>query len=751
MERIAVYGKGGIGKSTISANLSVALAHAGRRVLQVGCDPKHDSTRLLLGGARLTTVLDYLRETKPTDRTLDEILVEGFAGVGCVEAGGPKPGVGCAGRGIISTFDLLEQFQLDRRYDTVVYDVLGDVVCGGFAVPIRNEYANVILVVTSGEFMSLYAANNILRGIRNYDGADLRRVAGLVYNRRNVEGEDERVERFAKAVGLPLFAEIPRSDSFAQAEHANETVLQQARDTQLCDLFNQMAARLVANPPLYEACPLSDEQLEEAVLGSEMRASESHAGAEDASSGEGEEASESFAESPALESGSLQNFWESPDLTDPNRYLSKTLVSGGALHGCAFSGALSAAVCVDDAVIVAHAPTSCANISFASITSMGRRRLYERGTLLPVSLSPNLVCTNMGESEIVFGGTDKLLQTVRRVKDGGARAIIVVSSCPAGIIGDDLDVVRTLSDERCRVLPLKTDGNMTGDYMQGQIAAHLSIARTFFKRDVELRPRTVNVFGEKTAVSNTQSNFELISGFLERMGVTVNCRFLNETTIDQLETFCSAELNLPAFGDYSSQLMGQLIRDEFGGQVFERAFPVGFDETADWLREIGAYFGREQVAEEIIAQKEQEYRKALDQLRPALEGKRLMVLTYNCELDWILKTALDLGMDIVRIGVMSYSQDKGFRTRLDVDLPVIEDYDRSARADEIKKLAPDVLLSNYSTPLGDDVPAADIIPMCPDIGFQSSIKLARRWARLLAIRLKGGWRNDGNLFEEQFL
>ena len=175
MERIAVYGKGGIGKSTISANLSVALAHAGRRVLQVGCDPKHDSTRLLLGGARLTTVLDYLRETKPTDRTLDEILVEGFAGVGCVEAGGPKPGVGCAGRGIISTFDLLEQFQLDRRYDTVVYDVLGDVVCGGFAVPIRNEYANVILVVTSGEFMSLYAANNILRGIRNYDGADLRR------------------------------------------------------------------------------------------------------------------------------------------------------------------------------------------------------------------------------------------------------------------------------------------------------------------------------------------------------------------------------------------------------------------------------------------------------------------------------------------------------------------------------------------------------------------------------------------------
>ena len=751
MERIAVYGKGGIGKSTISANLSVALARAGRRVLQIGCDPKHDSTRLLLGNARLTTVLDYLRETKPTDRLLDDILIEGFAGVGCVEAGGPKPGVGCAGRGIISTFDLLEQFQLDRRYDTVVYDVLGDVVCGGFAVPIRNEYANAILVVTSGEFMSLYAANNILRGIRNYDGTDLRRVAGLVYNRRNVEGEDERVERFAKAVGLPLFVTIPRSDSFAQAERANETVLQQGRDIQLCDLFNQMAVRIIANPPLYEARPLSDEQLEEAVLGTTMHESAPHIGAEDTLDGEREDASPASADSPALETGSLQNFWESPDLTDPNRYLSKTLVSGGALHGCAFSGALNAAICVNDAVIVAHAPTTCANISLASITSMGRRRLYERGTLLPVSLAPNLVCTNMGEPEIVFGGTDEMLQTVRRVKDGGARAIIVVSSCPAGIIGDDLDSVRALSDERCRILPLKTDGNMTGDFMQGQIATYLSIARTFFKRDVAPRPRTVNVFGEKTAVSNTQSNFELISGFLERMDVTVNCRFLSSTTLGQLEAFCSAELNLPAYGDYTAQLMGQLIRDEFGGRVFERAFPVGFDETADWLREIGARFGREQVAEEIIAQQEQEYHEALDQLRPALEGKRLMVLTYNCELDWILKTALDLGMEIVRIGVISYSQDTGFRTRLDVDLPVIEDYDRSAREDEIKELAPDVLLSNYSTPLGDAVPAADIIPMCPDIGFQSSVKLARRWARLLAIRLKGGWRNDGNLFEEQFL
>ena len=140
-KEIAIYGKGGIGKSTVCANLSVALAQAGLRVLQIGCDPKHDSTRLLTGGRSLPTVLDYLRDA-PADRTrAEDILGTGTLGIGCIEAGGPKPGVGCAGRGIISAFEFLERDRVKERYDAVLYDVLGDVVCGGFAVPIRREYA----------------------------------------------------------------------------------------------------------------------------------------------------------------------------------------------------------------------------------------------------------------------------------------------------------------------------------------------------------------------------------------------------------------------------------------------------------------------------------------------------------------------------------------------------------------------------------------------------------------------------------
>ena len=167
--KIAVYGKGGIGKSTISANVSAAFAKNGHSVLQIGCDPKHDSTRLLLGGKIPVTALDYIRDILPADRNPEDIIYKGYGNVACVEAGGPKPGVGCAGRGIISTFELLEELGIKSSlFDITLYDVLGDVVCGGFSVPIRREYADAIYIVTSGEFMAIYAANNILRGIRQF-------------------------------------------------------------------------------------------------------------------------------------------------------------------------------------------------------------------------------------------------------------------------------------------------------------------------------------------------------------------------------------------------------------------------------------------------------------------------------------------------------------------------------------------------------------------------------------------------------
>ena len=264
---LAVYGKGGIGKSTVSANLSAALALEGVRVLQIGCDPKHDSTRLLMHGQVIPTVLDYLKETVKEQEDPEAVLRTGFRGVGCIEAGGPKPGVGCAGRGIISAFEFLGRHQVKEQYDMVVYDVLGDVVCGGFVVPVRREYADAIFLVTSGEYMALYAANNILRGIRNFDGDSRCRVAGILYNERCLPDEDGRVRRFAGAVGLPVCARIPRSSAFSLAEEQNVTVMELDGYSEEQEIFRRLAEQVRKGLKLYPARPLTDEQLESVVLG----------------------------------------------------------------------------------------------------------------------------------------------------------------------------------------------------------------------------------------------------------------------------------------------------------------------------------------------------------------------------------------------------------------------------------------------------------------------------------------------------
>lgn len=228
MLKIAIYGKGGIGKSTMTSNLAAAFASQGHRVIQIGCDPKADSTMNLLGGELLQPVMNYMREHDDDPQSIDAIAREGFGGVLCIETGGPTPGLGCAGRGIIATFNLLEDLKLFETWkpDVVLYDVLGDVVCGGFAAPIREGYAEQVLIVTSGEKMALYAANNINTAVANFEDRGYARVAGIILNHRNVPGETEKVQAFADEHGLPIVAEIPRSDDINHFEDLGKTVIE---------------------------------------------------------------------------------------------------------------------------------------------------------------------------------------------------------------------------------------------------------------------------------------------------------------------------------------------------------------------------------------------------------------------------------------------------------------------------------------------------------------------------------------------
>ncbi len=225
MYKVALYGTGGIGKSSTACNLSAALAEAGARVLQIGCDPKADSTYLLTG-RRIPTILDLMRSGG--DVGLDDVVVRSRSGVLCAEAGGPVPGMGCAGRGISSAFDLLDELGAleEFRPDVVVYDVLGDVVCGGFSMPMRPGRADEVLVVTSGEIMALYAAGNIVQALDNLAPRGYARLGGIVLNRRNVAGEDERVAAFCHEHGTEVVCDIPRSQTVQDAETLPATVVE---------------------------------------------------------------------------------------------------------------------------------------------------------------------------------------------------------------------------------------------------------------------------------------------------------------------------------------------------------------------------------------------------------------------------------------------------------------------------------------------------------------------------------------------
>ena len=249
MLKIAVYGKGGIGKSTVTSNLAAAFASLGKKVIQIGCDPKADSTINLLGGEALKPVMNYLREYDEDPEKIEDISKVGFGNILCIETGGPTPGLGCAGRGIIATFNLLEDLELFETYkpDVVLYDVLGDVVCGGFAAPIREGYASKVLIVTSGEKMSLYAANNINSAVNNFADRSYATVRGIIMNRRNVENEEEKVQRFANDAGLKIIADIPRSAEINTFEDMGKTVIEGDINAPISKRFIELANLLLSD------------------------------------------------------------------------------------------------------------------------------------------------------------------------------------------------------------------------------------------------------------------------------------------------------------------------------------------------------------------------------------------------------------------------------------------------------------------------------------------------------------------------
>lgn len=266
--KIAFYGKGGIGKSTTQQNTAAAMTHFyDQKVFIHGCDPKADSTRLILGGKPQETLMDVLRQDGAEKVTNDKVIKAGFNGIQCVESGGPEPGVGCAGRGVITSIDLMEK---NKAYtddlDFVFFDVLGDVVCGGFAMPIRDGKAQEVYIVASGEMMAIYAANNICKGLLKYAKQSGVRLGGIVCNSRKVDREREFLEEFTAAIGTKMIHFVPRDNIVQKAEFNKKTVVEYDASENQAKEYGELARKIIENEDFVVPTPLSMDELEAMVV-----------------------------------------------------------------------------------------------------------------------------------------------------------------------------------------------------------------------------------------------------------------------------------------------------------------------------------------------------------------------------------------------------------------------------------------------------------------------------------------------------
>lgn len=712
MRRIAVYGKGGIGKSTISSNLSAALSEKGKRVLQIGCDPKHDSTRLLTGEERCRTVLEYMKDVVPQERDLGDIVLTGYGGTLCVEAGGPEPGIGCAGRGIITAFDLLRDLGIDSlEYDLVLYDVLGDVVCGGFAVPIRDGYADTIYVVTSGEFMSIYAANNILRGVANYNP---NRIGGIIFNSRGDDYERARVEAFSKAVNIPIIAMIERSNLFLEAEKESKTVVERYPDTALADSFRDLADKVLEGKR-HTAHFLTEEELERTVLG--------------------------FDRSVKV---STQRRESVKARYKPAVYASKSMKEKGILHGCAFSGAANTCLSVGGLTTIMHSTRNCSQFAF-QLTSNGIKRAYRANTAPNEgALKADVLCTALDEGSMVFGGNDRLRQTLEESISGGSKRIAVITSCAPGIIGDD---VRGVIDEfrsrypDVKIAYLEEDGNLNGDHMQGLIDSCKGIVRTFALKDL---PKTdsISIVGVKPMANNMQSNIALMRDLLAKAGVSIRCCIIGNCSIDDIERMTESQMSFLVTEDQFAKEQMSLMMNEYGMEFSDHVIGPGMGSTETWMRDVGRKFGREKEVENALSELRIEYQKRVDRLKRYFEGKTVYVTSLMMSIKWVSEIVEDLGMISLRKVVLLRS-DQSYNDRADTGdgVEILSTKDIDGILEDVTMKHPDYLFSMYTMDVDESIRQMRI-PMVPDIGPFGATELMERFVRECKRPKTEGWRKD---------
>lgn len=657
MIQVAIYGKGGIGKSTVSANISYQLAGRGYRVAQIGCDPKHDSTRLLLGGRTQPTILGHIDSGSKDD---SEVVSIGANGVVCMEAGGPEPGVGCAGRGILTAFDFIESRDVIPDADVFLYDVLGDVVCGGFAVPLRRKYADLVFIVTSGEFMSLYAANNILKGVRNYDGTS-KRMGGLILNSRGNEGEYQYVKNFADAVGLPIVAEVPRDKAFSDAESRGMTVSQMDPDCRaarsISGIADAVESALKGERELYPALPLDDATLDLVAKGVRVP----KAG------------------------------------TAPVRTRSPNVCRGRALTGCGVRAAFYVFMEIEDSDIIMHGPMSCLSM-FASAMDQMRRNRNELGCR---TVNERAFCTDLKDISAIYGGTGPLRDLIEQRIAADTRTIFVPTACVPGIIGDDVPGV--CRDEEAfhpgvKVIPCICDGVLNG----GGVDCHAMAVKALAEQvdlSVEPVPGTVNIIGYGHANDPVSRSCDDAMRLIESLGLKVNCLFLCENTFDEIVNLRRGSVNVMADESTAERMDASILEDVCGIPFYPDPLPRGITETLNWVEGFGRRMGiPEERIREVQEAMENEYSELSAPLKGALAGKRAVIhVPVSLDIGWMVDIADLLGFEILEIDcptvtIWSHSRTaNGLEDRFKVNLGI----NQKEMTRRVEELHPDLIIGSH--------------------------------------------------------
>lgn len=490
----------------------------------------------------------------------DKISVVGKGGVLCIESGGPEPGIGCAGKGIITAFGIMRDARImESNPDFLVYDVLGDVVCGGFAIPMRPDRSDGIVLVTSGEFMSLFACNNILRGILALSGTE-RRIVGIVANLRGGEAEVKMVSAFAEAVKLPVVSWIPRSRLVAECERMNEPLGVLFPDSDVCEAVRAVAEAIVScsddRQRMHPPHPLDEEGMAAIARG----------------------------ERPAQ------------PLPARGRIRSPMKV-GRALETCSAAGAVDIGYYVRGIDILLHSPDSCAYIFSSFHDRMFSSDASER-TLDFTPSGAKMHCTGLRDMDSIFGGVRVLRAKLDEMIGDGSEDIMVVTTCMAGIMGDDVESAveeAESSHSGVTVTLVPCDGNMTGHMGEGLYMASVALLR-YVRLDVQPDPSMVNVLGMSFMKLSYKDKMKSMQDLLDLFGLRVNCMFIGGCDLDDIRNLRRGSVNLMMSNVGLAKVLGKEVEDRFGIRMLEVPAPIGFEKTCEWVAYLGEELGKDATA-----------------------------------------------------------------------------------------------------------------------------------------------------------